>query len=403
LLSIDDEDVTTSTSGTARSVALTTAETTSNNGIANVTVYGDGTAGVATITITSGTVTLATETVTFYGTVATLEVTQNQSVAEASVAGRQLGYSGNNAAWAAYDAWDGATFTQGSIPAVLVTAKDSNGNVVPGLTITALSSNTAVIALGTVTEDSSGAVYGPGYYNASVTSAVNGVSGATATVTFRTQLSTGTIIAATPVTFTLGKRAVDKVTFTFDKTSYEAGELMKFVQTAVDNTGNPVADGTYTNLWAAAPVFSKPVVGTLSASIRFSKGVRSTDVYAPVLSGPFTVRATANNVTAGYYATVVSGGAEVGADSSSAAANAAADAAAEAIDAANAATDAANLAAEAADAATVAAEEARDAADAATAAVEALATEVATLMAALKAQITTLANTVAKIAKKVKA
>jgi hypothetical protein len=260
-----------------------------------------------------------------------------------------------------------------------------------------------VIALSTVVEDSSGAVYGPGYYNASVTSAVNGVSGSTATVTYRTQLSTGAFITATPVTFTLGKRAVDKVTFSFDKASYEAGELMKFTQTALDNTGNPVADGTQTALWAAAPVFSKPVVGSLSADVRFLKGVRTLDVYAPVLAGPFTVRATASNVTVGYSLTVVSGGSAVAADASSAAAEAASDAAAEAIDAANAATDAANLAAEAADAATVAAEEARDAADAATAAVEALATEVATLMAALKAQITTLANTVAKIAKKVKA
>ncbi len=401
LLSIDDEDTTTSSAGTGRSVSLTTAEAAGNNGIANVTVYADGTAGVATITITSGTVTLATETVTFYGTVATLEATQYMSVAEASAAGRQLGYSGNAATFAGYDSLSSAgVFTQGTIPAVLITAKDSNGNVVPGLTITAVSSDASVIALATIVEGTGSTDFnGPGYYNASVTSAVAGVSGKSATVTFRTQLSTGAFISTTAVPFTLGKRAVDKITITFDSADYQAGGLMKVTQTAVDNLGNPVADGTYAGLYAATPVFSKPVVGAIANStgdVRFSKGVRSSDVYAPVLAGPFTVRGTASNVTAAYALTVVEGGSSVGADAASQTAQAAADAAAEATDAANAATDAANAAAEAADAATAAAQDAADA-------VAALAASVSEMVNALKKQITSLTNLVIKIQKKVKA
>jgi hypothetical protein len=77
-------------------------------------------------------------------------------------------------------------------------------------------------------------------------------------------------------------------------------------------------------------------------------------------------------------------------------ASAAADAAAEATDAANAATDAANAAAEAADAATAAAQDAADA-------VAALSTQVSEMVNALKKQITALTNLVIKIQKKVKA
>jgi hypothetical protein len=167
--------------------------------------------------------------------------------------------------------------------------------------------------------------------------------------------------------------------------------------TVVDAKGYPVADGTSVSLAATsggtvAPSSKTTANGTFAVPATF---------LASDLDGVVTVSAiSSNGKSASANITVGTGVANSAAID---AANAASDAAAEAIDAANAATDAANLAAEAADAATVAAEEARDAADAATAAVEALATEVATLMAALKAQITTLANTVAKIAKKVKA
>ena len=57
-------------------------------------------------------------------------------------------------------------------------AKDASGVVVPGLTITALSNSPAVIISGAVTEDDATAGDGAGYYNASVTSAPNGTSGA---------------------------------------------------------------------------------------------------------------------------------------------------------------------------------------------------------------------------------
>ena len=358
--------------------------------VANIAVYADGTAGTGTITITSGTTTIATKTVTFYGTVAALNVTQNLSIARASAAGAALGCSAVDCGWT----------TVASTPAVYIEAVDAAGVIVPGLTISAVSSDVLVIASATINEDDATAGDGPGYYNASVTSAPNGVSGATATVTFRTQLSTGAYVTSTPVTFTLGGGAATH-SLTLDKASYAPGEAMVVTRSAVDASGNPVYDG----VTAPAVSFNKGIGGTAPAASEFIGGKKATSaaaptVFAPAVDGAFEARMSGLNAAV---AAVITASATVTDTVGSAAATAAADAAAEAIDAANAATDAANLAAEAADAATVAAEEARDAADAATAAVEELASQVATLMAALKAQITTLANTVAKIAKKVKA
>jgi hypothetical protein len=372
-----------------RTVCLTAAQVAANDEISNIAVFADGTAGVATITITSGTTTLATKSVTFYGTVATLNVTQNLSIARASATGAELGC----------DNADCDSSTVALTPAVVVEALDSAGNVVPGLVISAVTSNSAVIASASITEDDGTEGDGDGYYNASVTSAPGGASGATATVTFRTLLSTGAFVSSTPVTFTLGGSAYTH-TLTLDKATYVPGEAIVVTRSAVDSSGNPVYDGVA----APAVSFNKAIGGTSPIAGEYVGGKLATSatkptVFAPSMDGAFTASVT--GAVAGVASQLISATATV--SGNNAAAEAASDAAAEAIDAANAATDAANLAAEAADAATVAAEEARDAADAATAAVEELATQVATLMAALKAQITTLANTVAKIAKKVKA
>jgi len=395
-LAVDGTTATTAASG--RAVATSAASQLTNNaGV--VSVWPDGTSGTATITISSGTVTLATKTVNFYGTVATLTATQNLKVARASAAGAALGCSTASCTW----------LTTATTPAVYIVAKDSAGQTVPGLTVSMVSNNTNVIVSGAITEDDATAGDGPGYYNAAVTSAPGGTSGASGTVVFRTLLSTGAYISTDAVTFTLGG-SLASMTLTLDKAAYQPGEAMVVTRTAKDSAGNPVYDGVA----SPAVVFSKAIGGTAPAAGEFSSGVSASSssrptVFAPSIGGAFearatyTVAATGASVQVTANASVAADASTKAADAATAAAEAAGDAAAEAIDAANAATDAANLAAEAADAATVAAEEARDAADAATAAVEALATEVATLMAALKAQITTLANTVAKIAKKVKA
>jgi hypothetical protein len=285
----------TNTLATGRALSLTAAQVTAA-GTANVTVHADGTAGVATITISSGTVTLATETVTFFGTVATLEVTQNLSVASASAAGAQLGTSDTTLVAPAT--------TAAGTPAVVIVAKDSNGTVVPGLTITGVSSNTAVISSTTVAQ-AAGALLtigaaGPGTYLASVTSAVGGTSGATATVTFRTAnpAVAGAFIEAAPLTFTLGG-GVETETLSFDKATYLPGEAVVITRTAKDLAGNPVFDGTA----APAVSFNKAMGGTAIGTSFYVGGVRATSatapsVFAPVTFGEFTARATSGNAAA---------------------------------------------------------------------------------------------------------
>jgi hypothetical protein len=395
---IDLASGTTSTTGDKRADALT-AVTQSATNASILSITADGTAGTATITVTVGAYTF-TRTVYFYGTVATLTATQQLKIGRAGSLGYTLGCALN----ACTQLGNPSSQTEG-YAAVLVVAKDADGNVVPGLTISAESSDTTVIGGATIVESTgpttstTQAGKGPGTYLVSIQTAPNGVSGKTATVTFKTTLSTGAVVSSSPVTFSLGgTRLGGTETMTLDKTTYAPGEKMVLTYKAKDSSGNPVYDGTA----APAATSSKAVSGSLDGGYYLDgESVLGDDeaLFAPALSGAFTLTAASGTATG---ATISVNG-TVGDDASTAAATAAADAAAEAIDAANAATDAANLAAEAADAATVAAEEARDAADAATAAVEELATQVATLMAALKAQITTLANTVAKIAKKVKA
>ena len=355
-----------------------------------VEIWSTGTAGTATITVTTASgLVLATKTVTFSDDVSALALSttayQNKII-------RAGGFA------------SGTAFT--------VTTKDANGNAVRDASLTVVSSNVAAITGGACTDASSGVV--DGTYTCVLNSAVGSTSGMSATITVRMPdpaVTTATDAAGPYLSLTydvtLGGSVSTEV-ITLDKTSYDPSGYMVVTVTAKDASGNPVWDG------ATAPTLTsnKALGGTItmttyragvavSATRSATTGLVTNDknLGAPASSGSFMISGISGN-TAGSAISVTG---TVGDDGATAAANAASDAAAEAIDAANAATDAANLAAEAADAATVAAEEARDAADAATAAVEALATEVATLMAALKAQITTLANTVAKIAKKVKA
>ena len=356
-----------------------------------VRVWSTGTAGTATITVTSDAgVVLGTKTVTFHGPVTALAV---------STTTKKVIQAGTGTA---------------SSAAFVVTATDAGGRAVTGLTVGIISSNVAAISGGSCA-DESGAVT-DGKYSCTVNPVVTSTSGMAATLTARTldpADDDGLAYLTVDYAVTMGG-AVSTFVLTTDKATYDPGASMVVTATAKDASGNAPYDGQAGPTLRSNKALGGTAAGTSITMNAYYDGVSTSQtrsattvrtmsadltLFAPAASGTFSISGLDGQTTP----TSVSVTATVGDDGATAAANAASDAAAEAIDAANAATDAANLAAEAADAATVAAEEARDAADAATAAVEALATEVATLMAALKAQITTLANTVAKIAKKVKA
>ena len=234
--------------GNVRATSRTAAEQVSNN-TAHVGITADGTSGVSTITITSGTTVIATKTVTFFGAVKTLTAVQNHKIG--STAGAALGTGVTTP----------AATTIGTTPAVVITAKDANGVVVPNLTITAKSSDTTVMS---ETIAQAGDSVTTGNYNIGVNSVAN-TSGKTATLTFSVMSGT-TVLASTPaLTYTLGG-AVSTVALSLDKTSYSQGSAAVATLTLKDASGNPVFDGDHATILTAALSTSMSVVKTLAFS-----------------------------------------------------------------------------------------------------------------------------------------
>ena len=211
-----------------------------------IAVFGDGTSGTSTITITQGTTVIATKTVTFFGAVATLTVKQNHKIA--SSAGGTLGVG-----TAAPTSADIA-----NTPAVVLTAKDALGNAVPGLTITALSSDATVMSSAITV---AGVTATPGNYNAAVTSLAN-TSGKTATLTFRVMSGTTVVAASAPVTYTLGG-SVATVALSLDKTTYSAGAPAIVTITLKDSSGNAAFDADHTTILSGALATTLSVVKAL--------------------------------------------------------------------------------------------------------------------------------------------
>ena len=363
------------------------------SGSKELSVRSDGTAGTATIVISSTVVTFATKSITFYAKAAkTITATVRHPVLGV---GANTGAVGVTAVDANDIAWTGTAYIYATSAASALIAGSETPAACSWAAATGIRCNITGKLAGTA--------------KFKVIDASTVATATASSVEFSVTVSTGT---------------PGSVALAFDKATYAPFEKAKITVTVLDTNGGALPAQTVSNAFATGGITSSVgfsqssdtltatdvVLQAASSSVTgVVAGSQVYFVYMPAAGGDVTISATggtglpvAARVAVSATAKVVSV-AETAASAASTAAEAATDAALEAIDAANAATDAANLAAEAADAATVAAEEARDAADAATAAVEALASEVASLIAGLKAQITTLANTVAKIAKKVKA
>ena len=283
--------------GTARasSVALVGTD------VGCVVVSPDGSAGEGTVTVsvtdpvTGATSTIGSFKVLFFSsTVATLTATQIYKVAGAS---RTTGCA------AVACTWTPGVYSAGSAgsPAVSIVAKDSGGNVIPGLTLTATSSDLTIIGSSTVVavNDGTNDFVGLGGYNASVTGAASAVSGKTATVTYSFTNTDLTKISSAPITFTIGGTTIASETLAFNKTSYAPGEGMVITRTAKDAAGNPVADGIVAN----AVSFSKPNGGTAPAASFYVGGTSATSatsptVFAPVTGGAFTASMTGGDAAA---------------------------------------------------------------------------------------------------------
>jgi trimeric autotransporter adhesin len=338
-------------------------------------VFSTGTAGTATITVSTPSLAMGSKTIKFFGAAASLAV--SKAVAPKTVIRTTSGTSTDNVA--------------------VITVLDANANAVTNLAasaFTATPSDRLQIASASVGAYSSTL----GGYPLSTVSAA-GTSGKTATITVSIADpadTTGVKTLTTSHAVTMGG-VVAKEVISFDKASYSPGEQMIITVTATDAAGNPVFTG------AAAPALSsnKTIQGLANLATTYTGGKADTvsrDVdgavldsfraYAPATAGDFRVTATGTDALA----TIISASATV----ADPAVDAATDAANEATDAANAATDAALAAADAADAATAAAQDASDA-------VAALSASVSKLISSLRAQITSLTNLVIKIQKKVRA
>jgi len=272
--------------------ARTSSDTcTSSEDFVVVSIQGDGTSGAGVVTVTSGTTTLTTKTVYFYDSPATVEAKQNHKVL--SSAGAVAGIT------PAANAGTGADIA--NTPAVILTVKDKNGILVPGLTaastsVTAVSSDTTVMSetITMVASDGTGAANtAAGTYNVQVGSVAK-ASGSTATLKFRVVVSAalGTFVESAPLTYTLGG-APASVALSLDKSSYTQGQAAVATLTLKDSSGNAARDGDHANILTAALTSSLPLTSTLyGTTVSSLGGVATAKLNAPVIGGTWTVSGT---------------------------------------------------------------------------------------------------------------
>ncbi len=348
----------------------------------DLSIRPDGTAGVATINISTPSVTFAPKTVTFYATSPktitaavynpVLNVGANSTaVAATAVDSNGLNWAGQLyiRAVAAADALIGGSATA---PVACTYDSSEKTHFCPVTTIATGSAKFVVIDQSLDTDGT--------YTTADVAATSNEV--------------TATVSAGVPTTVKLA----------FDKATYAPFEKATITVTPLDAAGKTLGTKPITNLFATGGISSNVAFGSSSDTLTAvtlttaaangtstTAGAYTYTVYMPA-QGDVTISATGGTGLAAAGQVKVTATASVVNSS----VDAATDAANEATDAANAATDAALAAADAADAATAAAQDASDA-------VAALSASVSKLISQLRAQITSLTNLVIKIQKKVKA
>jgi len=316
------------------------------DGIDDINVYSDGSAGTATITIKTTSVTFAPKTVTFYSTtVAKYTITQLATV---------IGSSSAN------------TFVVTALDAQNVVIKESTNS-----TVYAYSSNLDAVA--TAATSASGQACSA--YSATAgghVCALTGAANGEATITIRNKSTVAlSTVSATAGKVTVNTNAPVKIALAFDKATYAPGEVAYLTVSATDAAGNPVAPNStgYANMLAT---------GGITSNVAFGNGSAGTDSMTATTL-PFSTATSGKASTTGIYTVKVFMPASGGAI--------------EAYVTGGTALAAANQVKLTAKATVT------DSGAAALAAVNALATTVASL----RTLITTLTNLVLKIQKKVKA
>ena len=341
-------------------------------GVEEIFIRGDGTAGIATITVTTKAGFSAVKTVNFYA-IAAKTIT-------ASVANPVLAVTANAGA-------------------IAVTAVDALGTNWTGTAYIVASAAADALVAGSATTPVQCAAWNS---TDGILCPVTAIAAGTAKLKV---IDAATVALATAtsneVTVTVSANPVATVKLAFNKATYAPFEKATITVTPLDKDGKTLQGATRTNMLATGGITTSIAFGSTSDTLTATSvvssattgtsstaGAQSYVVYMPA-QGDVVITAT------GGTALPLTGQVAVTATASivNSSVDAATDAANEATDAANAATDAALAAADAADAATAAAEDA-------SAAVATLATAVNTALASLKKQITALAALVKKLLKK---
>jgi len=258
--------------------------TTGSAGAAFIGVYRDGTAGKATVTITVGTTTIATETVTFYGAAASYTAT---------VAKKHIASSGSSTAGV-----------------ITVAVKDKDGNAVPSSVVYASVGTSTIASIdSSATSDSTGVA----------TFAATGLVGKFGSVPVTFSNATTAATVSTSATFGVSSIVAASVVAAADKTTYAAGAPITWTLTFKDSNGLGLPDGTYTagdllassaaNPVASAALASTPFVGNVNLAL--VAGVATATGYAPLTGGPvsytWTLRGTAGDAASTNLAAALQG------------------------------------------------------------------------------------------------
>jgi len=267
--------------------SLTLLYTAGASSSLDIGVYSDGTAGKATISISTASVTFATKSVTFYSTTST-KITAVKGLNTLSVGTN--GSSTNGAVWGlAVDA-NGAT--------VAANALGASG-------VYAYSSNTAVVSdSGTACTYSATA----GYHMCVLT----GVAAGTAKITLRNSATAGTAstVNSGEVEVTVSTAAPATLKMEFDKATYAPGEKARIKIWAADSAGKPVGQQTLANMvtaagisrsgsfsgteptWTATGYTLSHKVAALGDALDSVEPIATLTVYMPYAGGPISVSAT---------------------------------------------------------------------------------------------------------------
>jgi hypothetical protein len=270
--------------------AYTDADVTA--GYKDIFIYSDGTAGNATVTISTTSVTFAAKTVSFYAAApATL-------VASVATPLMKLG---------------------GQSDVVRVTAKDANGISFAGTLYIYASAAADALTAGAVRATTAADALACTWdaVNDRHTCALTGNLAGTgkmkvsnyATAALATAAASGVEVTSNEVTVTVSNATVAKVAISFDKATYAPNERMRIYVTPQDAAGNALPAATYDNLFASGGITSPTafltasgtavdmsvVSATTSATSSSTSGSRAGSklftVYAPANGGTVTLNA----------------------------------------------------------------------------------------------------------------